>query len=198
MRLSLAFRVPFIIPLPLQQFSLIVAQMFTHPCWLKFKVTRFTSLRLEYHDHSISLLPLEGFSSSFGQIVGSVWGCAEPMTKHVVSWSRSQLNVTGFNLWFPVPSIFPLPKVWMDGWMDVLQPFQQYLSHDRITKGRLWKAQCTEGLNGWMDGWMDGWIFYSLFSSILVMIGLRKGDHESLSALKGWMDGCFTASSTVF
>ena len=39
-----------------------------------------------------------------------------------------------------------------------------------------------------MDGWMDGWMFYSLFSSILVMIGLRKSDYERLSALKGWMD----------
>ena len=42
----------------------------------QLKIIWFT---LEFHDHSISPLPLEGFSSNFGQMI-SVRPCSEPMT----------------------------------------------------------------------------------------------------------------------
>ena len=57
---------------------------------------KVTSLSLEFHVHSISLSPLEGYSLNFGQVVGSVRQYVEAVTKHAVS--RLQLKVTSFNL----------------------------------------------------------------------------------------------------
>ena len=61
---------------------------------------------------------------------------------------------------------------WMDGWLAILRPFQQYVSHIR-TMGR----------------WIDDLRFYVLFNSISVISGLWAD---------GWMTCHFTSFSTVF
>ena len=46
--------------------------------------------------------------SYFGQMFASARQCAEPMTQHAGSRSRSQLKVTSLSFLFPVCSISPL------------------------------------------------------------------------------------------
>ena len=71
----------------------------------QFKVASFSP---EFRVHSISPLPLEGFSFNFGQMFASVKWCAEPIA-HLCRLTRSHFKITGLSLEFCVRSVSPLP-----------------------------------------------------------------------------------------
>ena len=71
----------------------------------QFKVA---SLSPVFCVHSISTLPLEGFSFNFGQRFASVKWCVEPIAQPC-RLTRSQFKVMGLSLEFCVRSVSPLP-----------------------------------------------------------------------------------------
>ena len=117
--LSLDFRVHSISLLPLKGFSLNFGQILSAPypfplkdgvqnSWLSHADSRSRSqmtvigLSLDVRVHSISLLPLKGFSLNFGQILASVRWCAELITQPCLPQRlRSQLKVTSLTMTLP-------------------------------------------------------------------------------------------------
>ena len=69
---------------------------------------KIASLSPELRVHSISPLPLEGFSYTFGQMFASVKWCAETVAQPC-RLTRSQFKVTGLSLEICVRSVSPLP-----------------------------------------------------------------------------------------
>ena len=85
------------------------AERIDQPCRLTKSQFKVTGLSLEFCVHSVSSLPLGGFSLNFGQMFTSVGQCAEPIIQPCGLRSRSQLKVTSLSLEFGVGSISPLP-----------------------------------------------------------------------------------------
>ena len=139
--LSIEFRVRSISPIPLEGFSLNFGHMFasvrqcaepiTQPCRHKVKVTvQGHRFELEFRVRSVSSIPVEGFSLTFGQMFTLVRRCAELITQSCRLKVKVTFQDLGFEPWNSCPlciSFTPgrmFSKLWSNVhlWDDVQNP----------------------------------------------------------------------------